>query len=162
MLYQNKYRIESARLKNWDYRSSAPYFVTIDTKYINPYFGEIISGEMHLNELGAFANEMMESISVYSNCAKVSNHIIMPDHVHVIIDLKNDTKEHFSNRFGPILDKSLSSIINHYKGRVTRFANEKGYTFLWQDSFYDHMIRNSRAYRNIFSYISNNPANYRS
>lgn len=30
--FQNKYRIASTRLQNWDYRGNAPYFVTICTK----------------------------------------------------------------------------------------------------------------------------------
>jgi putative transposase len=50
--YQNKYRIPSARLQNWDYGSNAAYFVTICTKNREHFFGEIVDGEMHLNDIG--------------------------------------------------------------------------------------------------------------
>ncbi len=40
-LYKNKYRIESARLKGWDYSSDGYYFITICTKNRECYFGDI-------------------------------------------------------------------------------------------------------------------------
>jgi putative transposase len=39
--FQNKYRIETTRLKNWDYGSNAMYFITICTKNRAHYFGDI-------------------------------------------------------------------------------------------------------------------------
>jgi hypothetical protein len=35
--FQNKYKTESMRLQNWDYRSNADYFVTICTKVKNVF-----------------------------------------------------------------------------------------------------------------------------
>src|SRR5271169_5569659 len=42
MLYKNKYRVESARLENWDYSSEGFYFITICTKNRVSFFGKII------------------------------------------------------------------------------------------------------------------------
>lgn len=50
--FQNKYRIPSARLQNWNYGSAGFYFVTICTKNREHYFGEIENGKMKLSELG--------------------------------------------------------------------------------------------------------------
>lgn len=47
-LYKNKYRIESFRLKNWDYRNAGAYFITICTQDRVHFFGEIVNGEMQL------------------------------------------------------------------------------------------------------------------
>jgi hypothetical protein len=47
--FQDKYRIPSARLQNWDYGANAAYFITICTKNRIHYFGEIINKEMLLN-----------------------------------------------------------------------------------------------------------------
>jgi hypothetical protein len=41
LLYKNKYRIESVRLKNWDYSSNEYYFITICTDNKIYYFGNI-------------------------------------------------------------------------------------------------------------------------
>ncbi len=42
-LFNNKYRIPSARLQNWNYANEAMYFVTICTKNRENYFGEIVN-----------------------------------------------------------------------------------------------------------------------
>jgi len=39
--FQGKYRIESARLKGWDYSKNAGYFITGCTANRVHYFGEI-------------------------------------------------------------------------------------------------------------------------
>ena len=41
--FQDKYRIPSARLRNWDYGSDATYYVTICTQGRECFFGEIIN-----------------------------------------------------------------------------------------------------------------------
>ena len=56
-LYQNKYKNESIRLQQWDYANAGAYFITICTKNRAHFFGEIIDGEMHLNEIGEIANQ---------------------------------------------------------------------------------------------------------
>jgi hypothetical protein len=48
--FQNKYRIPTARLQNWDYGSDALYFITICTANRECYFGNIVNGEMVLSE----------------------------------------------------------------------------------------------------------------
>lgn len=55
--FQNKYRIESARLQNWDYGSNGAYFITICTKDRVHYFGEIDNGVMVLSETMNRLNE---------------------------------------------------------------------------------------------------------
>ncbi len=50
--FQNKYRIPSARLQNWDYGWNAMYFVTICTRNRKCYFGDIENGKMQLSGIG--------------------------------------------------------------------------------------------------------------
>ncbi len=47
--FQNKYRIESTRLHDWDYGSNGYYFITICTKNKLYYFGEIIDEKINLD-----------------------------------------------------------------------------------------------------------------
>ena len=51
-LFNNKYRIDSTRLKNWDYGSNDTYFITICTKNRRRFFGEIANNKMVLNDIG--------------------------------------------------------------------------------------------------------------
>ena len=41
--FQNKYRIPSARLQNWDYGANGAYFITICTKNMAHFFGDVVS-----------------------------------------------------------------------------------------------------------------------
>ncbi|MDX2285631.1 MAG: hypothetical protein NW241_15795, partial [Bacteroidia bacterium] len=45
-LYENTYRIDSARLASWDYARSGIYFVTICTQNRAHFFGEMIAMPM--------------------------------------------------------------------------------------------------------------------
>ena len=55
--YQDKYRMQSARLQSWDYGSNAAYFITICTAGREHYFGEIIMAQMQLSETGKIAEQ---------------------------------------------------------------------------------------------------------
>ena len=50
-LFKNKYRIESTRLKGWDYRNPGYYFVTICTKNRNHYFGAVENDDVTQRQL---------------------------------------------------------------------------------------------------------------
>jgi putative transposase len=159
LYFQDKYRIPSARLKDWDYRSSGSYFVTICTKNMLSCFGDIVSGKMELNELGSFADDYLKGINDHKDNVRLINHIIMPNHVHVLLIMNNITKEKQYNRFGPLISDSLSSLINHFKGRVTKFANQNQLHWIgWQERFHDHVIRDQSGFDRINQYISSNPS----
>jgi hypothetical protein len=53
----------------------------------------------------------------------------------------------------------LSKAIQQYKSAVTRKINllGDGFSFQWQKSFYDHVIRNDRSLANLRQYVQNNP-----
>lgn len=61
-LYHNKYRIPSARATWHDYNGGA-YFVTICTRDMEHYFGEIVSGEMNMTEIGEYVQHMYKKHS---------------------------------------------------------------------------------------------------
>ncbi len=42
--YLDRYRTESTRLQNWDYRWPASYFITLCTQTREHYFGKIVPG----------------------------------------------------------------------------------------------------------------------
>ncbi len=77
-LFANKYRIESARLKGWDYANGA-YFVTICTKNRKHYFGNIRDGKMLFSEIGKIANDCWSEILNHFSSVVLGEWIIMPD-----------------------------------------------------------------------------------
>ena len=85
--YLNKFKIESTRLKGFDYTSSGSYFITICTKNRLPFFGKIINGKMILSEIGELAKKFWQEIPQHFPNAQLNEFIIMPDHMHGIICL---------------------------------------------------------------------------
>ena len=83
--FQNKYRIASTRLQNWDYRWNVPYFVTICTQNREHYFGEIINHKMHLSKQGVLAHVFWYEIKNHAENIDLDEFIVMPNHIHGIV-----------------------------------------------------------------------------
>lgn len=95
--FKNKYRIESARLQNWDYRWGGAYFITICTQKREHYFGKIINGKMILSNVGVLANVFWYEIKNHSKNVKLGEFTVMPNHVHGVLilndsDIINDSQ----------------------------------------------------------------------
>ena len=89
--FKNKYRIDSARLREFDYSADGYYFVTICTKNHRHYFGEIVDGEMRLSEAGKIAQKCWAEIPEHFPFVKLDESVVMPNHIHgvTIIDFSD-------------------------------------------------------------------------
>ena len=83
--FQNKYRIPSTRLQNWNYGWNGAYFITICTENRNHYFGEIAEGKLMFSEIGSIVEKYWLEIPGNFPYAKLDVHVVMPNHVHGII-----------------------------------------------------------------------------
>jgi len=169
-LYQDKYRIESSRLKNWDYASNGYYFITICTKNKECLFGKITNGKMELSDVGEIVlREWHISFNIRKELS-CDCFVIMPNHIHGIIIINNNSVE--THGRASLRDhgiafrepKSISSFVAGLKSSITKHINE--YRILpgipvWQQRFYDHVIRNNQDLRRIRKYIQNNPRNWK-
>ena len=85
--FRNKYRIPSNRLRGWDYASSGHYYITIVTADRNRLFGDIVNGEMVLNDLGQIVcDEFFKSFELREELF-LGEFVLMPDHLHAIVIL---------------------------------------------------------------------------
>lgn len=189
--FQNKYRISSSRLKNWDYGKNGAYFITICTGNREHFFGEIVSvndkNEMHFNEIGVLANEFWAAIPAHFPFVELGNFQVMPNHVHgiLIIDKKNvvddavvemlrvetlqcnvsadDENKMKNEQMAKISPKpgTISTIIRSYKSVVTKNAHYIHADFFWQERFHDHISRDCESFERIQNYIENNVANWK-
>ena len=82
--YQNKYRIPSARLQNWDYGNNAAYFITICTKERLCFFGEI-ENTMQTTHIGKLAEQYWEEIPTHFPFIELGSFVVMPNHIHGIL-----------------------------------------------------------------------------
>lgn len=91
--YKNKYRIGSHRKPNWDYSADALYFLTIVTQNRECILGDVINSEMVLSEMGKIVNaEFLKSFEI-RNELFLHEYVIMPNHLHMIVEICNPTVE---------------------------------------------------------------------
>ncbi|MBI5408742.1 MAG: hypothetical protein HZA14_05190 [Nitrospirae bacterium] len=172
--YKSKYRIESTRLRYWDYGENGYYFITICVKDHECVLGCIKNGEMVLSEIGKITRQCWQEIPAHFPFVLLDEFVIMPNHVHGIIvidkplsvvetqNLANVQTQNIAslpNRFGP-QSQNLASIIRGFKIGVKKWATINNNPFQWQSRFYDHIIRNEYKLHKIREYIINNPRNW--
>ncbi len=85
--FDNIYRIESSRLKNWDYGANAYYYITICTQQREHFFGEIEDSRMIPNEIGKIVEtEWLQTPIIRPDMnLKMGEFVVMPNHFHAII-----------------------------------------------------------------------------
>jgi putative transposase len=76
---------QSHRLDGFNYQQSGAYFITICTQYRQCQFGNIIDGEMHLNNAGLIIQRVWDELTMFYPNIETDEFIIMPDHIHGII-----------------------------------------------------------------------------
>ena len=269
--FQNKYRIPSARLQNWDYGNDGAYFITICVDKMQCVFGDVVSNsnvsnadvetrliaskiavnknaemdnvetrliasvhdaidkksEMRLNELGKIAHEIWQEIPNKFPFVELGNFVVMPNHMHGILIINKIVETRFiasknanenwdanananangnangnanenanenaianenanvetrliasvsprispppddnknggiSGNNNPMFHENISRIVRWYKGRCSFEMRKIHADFNWQTRFYDHVIRDSRAFDTIQNYIEENPSKWK-
>jgi putative transposase len=104
-LFKNKYRIESIRLRGWDYANAGLYFVTICTKNSECCLGEITGLEMHLAPIGDIAQQFWLEIPGRSRGQiGIDAFVVMPNHVHgiIVINAEGDASRRDVARGGDV------------------------------------------------------------
>jgi REP-associated tyrosine transposase len=79
-------------LKGYDYSSEGAYYVTIVTQGRECLFGEIIDGEMYLNEYGDIVQKWWNEIPIHFPTVELGMFVIMPNHVHGIIFITTERR----------------------------------------------------------------------
>ncbi len=157
------------RLPEFDYSQPGAYFVTIVTQYRKTLFGQIVDGEMVLNDIGKMVEEVWVAIPEHFPNVELGEFVVMPNHFHGVITITVGArhavpqKEVAAEGFGKPVEGSLSTIVRSFKSATTKAFHEyPGHAeeSLWQRSFYEHVIRNERDYQAIYEYILANPMNW--
>ncbi len=82
------------RLKDYDYALGGAYFITICAWRRECLFGEIVNGEMSLNEMGWIVAKEWERTPEIRAGVELDVYSLMPNHFHAIICLHNPVGAH--------------------------------------------------------------------
>ncbi|MFH1288638.1 MAG: transposase, partial [bacterium] len=77
------------RLLGYDYRQYGYYFVTICSNNRIKWFGNIENNHMVLNLSGQIVRQQLQWLEKRYSYIKLDEYIIMPNHIHGIIIIKN-------------------------------------------------------------------------
>ncbi|OGC57386.1 hypothetical protein A3H26_03280 [candidate division WWE3 bacterium RIFCSPLOWO2_12_FULL_36_10] len=167
----DKYR-RSIRLKNHDYSRVGKYFITICTKNRECLFGDVVNGEVVLNDIGNTINTQWNKLLNRFNNIQLDEYVVMPNHFHGIIIIKSnpivgvsfmkpDIKMEIikSNRHMGLMNQTptLGQIIRYFKSKCTyEIHKNKLNVKLWQRNYYEHIIRTENDLNKIRKYIKTN------
>ena len=144
------------RLADFDYSTPSAYFITICTVSRKNLFwsdvGAIIDRpqDVPLTECGKTANRCIKDISKYYPAISVDHYVIMPNHIHMLLQIHTDHDGR------SMIAPTISTVVRLLKGTVSKQIG----CSIWQKGFYDHIIRSKTDYLEIWNYIEGNPSKW--
>jgi len=154
----------SIRLQGYDYSQAGAYFMTICAQNRECLFGEIMDGNMWLNDTGRMVAESWEWLAIQYDHVKLDEWVIMPNHMHgiiVITDICADGSRRGGSRTAPTgKRKPIGRLVGAFKTVSTKHSNEMHQTpgvKLWQRNYWEHIVRDELELNRIREYIVNNP-----
>ena len=135
----------SIRLPDRDYSSASAYFVTIHADRHEPLF--------EAPELRTILIENWKALPTRFPMVELDEFVIMPDHIHCILWIKNKQKD--TPTLGRVIGayKSLPAVawLRHIQSTHMECSGR-----IWQSNYYERVIRVSELEKTR-AYIRNNP-----
>ena len=158
---EKKCKRRSIRIKEYDYSQKGMYFITICTqgrKKIlstidewNDAVGADDSVRPELTKIGRIIKKCLKQIEYIYDNIKLDKYVIMPNHIHAIIIVREGGQSR----------PPLHKIIQGLKSVTTREYWKIGGIKLWQRNYYEHIIRDEKEYWKIYEYIEQNPMKWK-
>lgn len=147
------------RLQGYDYSQNGAYFVTVCTHHRTQMLSHIVGqglapAQIRLTTYGKIVERQLLDIEKRYETVKIDKYVIMPNHIHVIFIIENA-------KAGASPCPTLSDVMCSFKSVATRLCKQAHHIEkVFQNSFYDHIIRNENDYLEIWRYIDDNPAKW--
>lgn len=127
---------QSIRLKEFDYSTNGAYFVTICSYNRQPL----------LKDFSLEIKKELKQISFDFQGVTLEDYAILNDHLHLLLFLEGSKV-------------SLSRVIQSFKSKAWHRIRENHNCFakVWQRNYFEHIIRNQKAYERFKLYILRNP-----
>ena len=167
----------SIRIRGYDYSQAGAYFVTLCTCNRECLLGNVVDGQMVLNDAGRIVvNVWIKTPELRPNVI-LDTFVVMPNHFHgimVIIEPGGDVlRGRGVLQYAPTNQSGISqlrspsqtigAIIRGFKSAATKRINELRHTPgapVWQRNYYEHIIRDEAVLNRIRQYITENPARW--
>ena len=173
----------SIRLRDYDYSRAGAYFVTSCAFQRECLFGEVVDGEMRLNDAGRLVTTICDSLPQRYPGLEVDAFVVMPNHIHGIVvihdpvgaihespifesDMKTGASRERAIRESPQQGRrtmTLSKVVGYLKMNTAKGINQardNPGVPVWQRDYFERVIRDDRELDGIRQYIVDNPAKW--
>ena len=146
------------RLKGHDYSRPGWYFVTVCTLNRERCLSEVVgrglldAPRIRLTPYGEWTEEALRFLDAQSEYIRVDKYVIMPNHIHVLLEVKPGGASGKPRPTNALVPKFFSSL--------KRYTDRQAGRPIWQTTYYDHIVRDEEDYQRIWSYIETNPAKW--
>ena len=123
------------RLKDFSYKGFWRYFVTISTNYSIRYLENKESVQYCIDILKNISDVQTLNVLVYC---------FMPDHLHLLVEGKDENSD-------------FKKFISLFKQKTNYHFKKINGRALWQENYYEHVLRKEEDTIEVVKYILNNP-----
>jgi len=179
-----KHHRRSVRLKGYDYSQEGAYYVTIVAQNRACLFGEVVDGEIQLNDAGKMMQAQWEALPQRFSNIELDEFVVMPNHFHGVVVITDKIHAGAVPRAHPGSeqpqegqpqgiaptehDPGLGEIVGAWKSIVTDEYIRGVRQLDWQPfdrkllqrNYWEHIVRDEPEMNRIREYIINNPANW--
>lgn len=127
------------RLKGFDYKGCYRYFVTITADRRQRHFDATLKGRTTVEMVVSILKEV-----AVAHGFKVWVYTCMPDHMHFLVEGTNE-------------DSDFKKFMAVYKQKTGYVFMQTHHRKLWQENYYEHVLRNDEGTIEVVKYILNNP-----
>ena len=156
------------RLECYNYSDIGTYFITICTQNRKKILSNIIVGtgvldcpKIVLMPSGQIVDRYINQLNDFYDNISIDKYVIMPDHIHLLITITKDMGGQSGTPVPTDVEYKIdntNSVISKFVSTFKRFCNKDLGQNIWQQRYYDHIIRNEKDYIEICEYIDSNPA----
>ena len=166
MAHRTPHHGRAPRLPGHDYRGTGWYFITLVTVGRVPLFRHSDDSRFALSPSGILVDQAWRKGLAIRAEVSEGPWVVMPDHFHALVGFtRPNLAPEQSGPPGGLSrpGRSLGSLIAGFKaastGAINRVRGTPG-SRIWQVGFYDRVVRDDRAWRQIARYIESNPARW--
>ena len=152
---------KSIRLKGYDYSNAGYYFITVCVKDGHEMLGSIVGHDdpacrpfVGLTEYGAISDKYIKTIEPHYDGVFVDKYCIMSNHIHIILAVCGGQDG------APGSSRPTTALIPRIMAAYKKYTNKEFGFDMWQDRYYDNVIRGKEDYQRIWQYIDENPAKW--
>jgi len=142
-----KRKRKSTRVVNYDYSKGA-FYVTLCSHHKQCLFGHVADGKMHLSAIGAIVKDCLVGLDQQFANVKLDEFAVLPNHLHAIFILGENNQ------------KPLGQLIGALKSQVSRRVRQElglpATTTIWQQNFYERIVRSEYMLKKNREYIAKN------